>query len=174
MRQAMSGLSKRLFALSGFGLPVPGLVPDRPWDHLPVQGWITNPQWQVTSLSACLAACDPPALVGALAVSGEAKRAMLELVNAPQNVERFLRDKAVRDGNPKRKAVHIHVFTEKLTGERPGFLLFMARIDGTRPVHAVVLAGTISPDGPLPVAFAFAASREAALWQAQAAARALP
>lgn len=170
-----SVLSLSLAACGRMGLPVAGVASDRPWDHLPVQAWITHPELQVISLSACLAACDPPAFVGALSFTGEAKRDMLALLAAPDAIARFLHEKDARDINPKRKAIRIRAFGEKLAGERPGFLFFMAREDGSRPVYTAVFSGATKPDdGSLHVVFAIASSREGALWQAQAAAKALP
>ena len=142
-----------LVADAAFPAAVPGLPADRPWTFLPVRTWVLESGWEVDAVAACLPpGCAPAALVAALRVRGPEAGKVAAILDEPGRLGRELearkRGLAARlaararppSGTPPVAAPPAVATVEKRRdGPQSGFEVSLARPDGERSAHGIVL-----------------------------------
>jgi hypothetical protein len=146
-----AALGLAAWALSGcIYLPshTEGLPSGSAYVALPLRGWIAEGGIKAEGIAGCFAAeCAPRVAVGIFRATGEEARTLEAVLREPERLVRFLAARDAADTNPRRKGIRTVAAVEKLhEGGAAGFAATLAREDGTRAAHAVVL-GAETRDG---------------------------
>jgi hypothetical protein len=127
------------YAALHFPSHVEGLPADGSWTALPLRAWLAEGEVRAEAVSACLDPCAPRVAVGVFRATGAQARALAAALRDPEGLARAL-EHPTRPDRPRAAAR-----AQRLTGAVPGFALTLTRTDGTRPVHARVLARGADP-----------------------------
>ena len=118
---------------------VEGLPADGSWTALPLRAWLAEGEVRAEAVSACLDPCTPRVAVGVFSATGAQAKALSAALRDPDRLARAL-ERPTRPERPRSRAQ-----AERLSGPIPGFALTLSRSDGTRPVHARILARGADP-----------------------------
>jgi len=148
---AAAALGLAAWALSGcIYLPshTEGLPSGGAYVALPLSGWIAERGVKAEGIAGCFAAeCAPRVAVGIFHATGEEARTLEAVLREPERLVRFLAARDAADTAPQRQRIRTVATVEKLReGGAAGFSATLAREDGTRAAHAVVL-GADGRDG---------------------------
>ena len=115
---------------------------------LPLRGWIAEGGITAEGITGCFAPdCAPRIGVGIFRATGAEARTLRAVLDEPERLVRFLAARDAADTSPQRKGIRTVAAVEKLReGGAAGFAATLARADGTRAAHAVVL-GAETRDG---------------------------
>jgi hypothetical protein len=120
---------------------VEGVPADASWVALPLRGWLSEGGVRAEAITACFAPdCTPRAGVGVFRATGEEARMIGAILRKPERLARHLEERADarRSGKPP-AATAVPTVAPVQDRGAAGFALDLAREDGSRAAHAVVL-----------------------------------
>jgi hypothetical protein len=149
--------------LADYAFPptVPGLPRNASWVSLPIGGWVTEGGVEARAIAACFSPTCPARVgVGLFRAEGRDAALLSAIVGDPERLKRGLEAKDRDDPAPRPRPLRTEITVAPLReGTLPGFALRLARPDGSRAAHAIVLATAGS--GPVSVLIVIGESAEA-------------